>query len=157
MHPDFERHVESALSPLRYSWALMVATSLAWAGMGLIASPVVSLSHAGGVSMLTRVLASLGLFCALATIWVDRAVITPKRMAALITVPDLALLRRHLLGGHLVLWSLALLPTVFGFAQLLLDGSLGIHLTLCAASLATLALLMPTRARVTARMEAVLR
>ena len=78
-------------------------------------------------------------------------------MAAVITVPDQALVQRHLLAGHLVLWSFAQLPALFGFAQLLLDGSLGAHLALCAVSLAILALLMPTRARIRTRMEAVLR
>lgn len=157
MYPDFERHVQKALPPLRYSWALMVATSLAWAGMGLIASPVVALSDTGAAPTVTKVLAVLGVLCALATLLVDRAVITPRRMAALIPVPDHALLQRHLLGGHLVLWTLALLPAVFGFAQLLLAGTLVAHLALCALSLIVLALLLPTRARVAARMEAVLR
>ena len=77
-------------------------------------------------------------------------------MAALIPSPTRAR-QRHLLAGHLALWSFAELPALFGFAQLLLDGSLGAHLALCAVSLAILALLMPTRARITTRMEAVLR
>ena len=72
-------------------------------------------------------------------------------------VPDHALVQRHLLAGHLVLWSFAEVPALFGFAQLLLDGALGTHLALCAVSLAILALLMPTRARIATRMEAVLR
>jgi hypothetical protein len=157
MHPDIEQHVQSALSPLRVSWSLMLAASFAWAALGLFASPVVSLSEVPAATPWTTVLIVLGVLSAGATLLIDRAVITPQRMAAVITIPDLALIKRHLLAGHLVLWSFAQLPALFGFAQLLLDGSLGAHLTLCAGSLAVLALLMPTRARIRTRMEAVLR
>jgi len=157
MHPDIEQHVQSALSPLRVSWSFMLAASFAWAALGLFASPVVSPSYSSTATSWTTVLIVLGVLSAGATLLIDRAVITPKRMAALITVPDHALVQRHLLAGHLVLWSFAQLPALFGFAQLLLDGSLGAHLGLCAVSLAVLALLMPTRARIRTRMEAVLR
>jgi hypothetical protein len=157
MHPDIEQHVQSALSPLRVSWSLMLAASFAWAALGLFASPVVSLSDTPAATPWTTVLIVLGVLSAGVTLLIDRAVITPKRMAAVITIPDQALIQRHLLAGHLVLWSFAQLPALFGFAQLLLDGLLGAHLALCAVSLAVLALLMPTRARIRARMEAVLR
>ena len=157
MRADVERHVQSALSPLRASWSFMIAASLAWAGLGLLASPVVAPPDAAPAPASTLALAALGVASAVATIWVDRAIVTPERMAALIPVPDHALARRHLLAGHLALWSLAELPALFGFAQLLLDGSLATHLMLCAVSLTTLAVLMPTRARVAARMAAVLR
>lgn len=157
MRPDIERQLRSALRPLRVSWAFMVAASLGWAGLGVLASPVVSPSGTTTATPLTTALAVLGVICALATLWIDRAVITAKRMAALIPDPDHALLQRHLLAGHLVLWSLAVLPALFGFAQLLLDGDLRIHLALCAVSLGVLALLMPTQARITARVAAVLR
>jgi len=134
----------------------MLAASIAWAGLGLFASPVFSLSDTPAGTPLTMLLTALGVISAVATLWIDRALITPKRMAALIPIPDHALAQRHLLAGHLVLWSFAVLPALFGFAQLLLDGALGTHLALCAVSLAILALLMPTRARITARMAAVL-
>lgn len=156
MRPEFEHHVDTTLTALRVSWSLMLVASFAWAALGLFASPLVSSADAPGTARSTIVLAVLGFGSALATLWVDRAVITAKKMAALIPVPDAALVRRHLLAGHLVLWSFAELPALFGFAQLLLDGSLAVHLALCAASLAVLAVLMPTRARITARMEAVL-
>lgn len=156
MRPDIERSVQAALRPLRVSWSLMLAASIVWAVMGMIASPVVSPSEITTLTPLTLTLAVLGVLSALGTILVDRLVITPERMAAVITLPDAALVQRHLLAGQLVLWSFAVLPALFGFAQLLLDGSLGIHLALCAASLAVLALLLPTRARVTTRIAAVL-
>ena len=156
MRPDLQRHVESALRPLRVSWSLMLVASLAWAGLGLFAAPVVSPSDPPELAPSSKVLAVLGVVSSVATLWVDRKVITAKRMAALVPVPDHALVLRHLLAGHLVLWSFAEVPALFGFAQLLLGGSLGIHLALCAASLSLLALLMPTRARITGRMETVL-
>ncbi len=156
MHPDLERHVRSALPSLRVSWYLMLVASLAWAGLGLFAAPAGLASDPITARKLTVVLATLGALCAVATLWIDRAVITTERMVAVIPVFDYALVQRHLLAGHLVLWSFAELPALFGFAQLLLDGSLGMHLALCAVSLATLAILMPTRARIAARMEAVL-
>jgi len=153
---DIERCVQSALRPLRVSWALMVAASLAWAGLGLFASPVMSPSDSSAATPWSVVITALGALSAIATLVIDRAVITPRRMAALITVPDEALIQRHLLAGHLVLWSFAVLPALFGFAQLLLDGALSAHLALCAASLAILAILMPTQARITTRIAAVL-
>jgi hypothetical protein len=157
MHPDIEQHVQAALSPLRVSWSFMLTSSFAWAALGLFASPVMPLSYSSTATSWTTTLVALGVLSAGATLLIDRAVITPKRMAAVITVPDQALIQRHLLAGHLVLWSFAQLPALFGFAQLLLDGSLGPHLALCAVSLAILAQLMPTRARIMTRMEAVLR
>ena len=156
MHPDSERRVQAALPPLRVSWSLMLAASLGWAWLGAIASPAGSPPDATATPPFTMALAALGALCALATLWIDRAIITPERMAALMPVPDHALAQRHLLAGHLALWSLAVLPALFGFAQLLLGGALATHLALCAASLAILALLMPTRARIAARLEAVL-
>ena len=156
MRPDIERHVQESLAPLRVSWSFMLAACLAWAALGLFASPVISPSNSPTAKPWTTVIIAFGVLSAVATILIDRAIITPKRMAALITVPDLALVQRHLLAGHLVLWSFAQLPALFGFAQLLLDGSLGAHLALCAVSLAILALLMPTRTRIATRMEAVL-
>ena len=135
----------------------MLAASLAWAGLGLFASPVVSPSDAPAATPWTMVARRSRRAQRRQHALIDRAVITPTRMAALIPVPDHALVQRHLLAGHLVLWSFAELPALFGFAQLLLDGALGTHLALCAVSLAILALLMPTRARISARMEAVLR
>jgi len=156
VHPDTEHHVQAMLPSLRVSWFLMVAASLAWAGLGLFASPVVSPSDTPAATPWTMSLTVLGVLSAVATIWIDRVAITPKRMAALIPVFDFALVQRHLLAGHLVLWSFAMLPSLFGFAQLLLDGALEIHLALCAVSLAILALLMPTRARISTRVAAVL-
>ena len=155
MSSALERHVRSLLTPLRCCWAFMLAAALAWAGLGLFAAPAGTPS--GAPTPFTAAIAALGVLCAAAAVWIDRAVLTPGRIAGLVPLPDLALARRHLLAGHLALWSIAELPALFGFAQLLLDGPLGTHLALCAVSLAILALLMPTRARVTARLEAVLR
>lgn len=157
MHPDIERHVQSSLPSLRISWACMLAAAFAWTGLGLFASPVLSPSETAAASSWSLVLAALGALSALATLWIDRRVITPARMAGLIPVFDHALVQRHLLAGHLVLWSFAELPALFGFAQLFLDGPPGTHLALSATSLAILALLMPTRARITTRIEAVFR
>jgi len=154
---DIENYIRSALPPLRISWSFMLAASLAWAGLGLYASPVISPSDSTAGTPWTIVLTVLGVLSAVATLWIDRAVITPRRMAALITVPDQALVQRHLLAGHLVLWSFAVLPALFGFAQLLLDGKVGTHLALSALSLVILARLMPTRKRITTRLEAVIR
>jgi len=156
VHPEIERNLQSALPPLRGSWSLMLGACLAWAGLGLFASPVMSPADSPAATPWTIVLTTLGVLCALATLFIDRAVITPKRLAALITIPDQALIQRHLLAGHLVLWSFAVLPALFGFAQLLGAGRLGTHLALCALSLAVLTLLMPTRARITTRLEAVI-
>lgn len=157
MKHGLERHASSALAPLRICWSLMLAASVAWAGLGLLASPAVSLSDTAIATPLSLALAALGVFCAAATLWLDRTVLTPGRIAARLPIPDQALARRHLLAGHLALWSLAVLPAILGFAQLLLDGPLAIHLALCAVSLLILVLLMPTRARVAARLAAALR
>jgi len=149
--------VQSLLPPLRGCWAFMLAAALAWAGLGLFAAPAGTPSGAPAATPVTVAIAALGVLCAVAAIWLDRAILSPGRMAGLVPLPDLTLAQRHQLAGHLALWSIAELPALFGFAQLLLDGSLGTHLALCAVSLAILALLMPTRARITARLEAVLR
>jgi hypothetical protein len=134
----------------------MLVASFALAALGLFAAPVMSPSAPPTMPTSAKLLAALGVLSAVATLWLDRRVITARRMAAVIPVPDHALIQRHLLAGHLVLWSFAELPALFGFAQLLFDGPLVIHLALCASSLAVLALLMPTRSRITARMAAVL-
>ena len=157
MYPEAGPHGRSALLSLRSFWSFMVAASLALAGLGLFASPFVAPSGTATGTPATTALAGLGVLCAAATIWLDRALLSPGRIATRVPIPDPSLVRRHLLLGHLALWSLAELPAVLGFAQLLLDGTLGAHLALCAVSLAVLTLLMPTRRRITARMEAVLR
>lgn len=157
MHPGLGHSVQETLRPLRVAWSLMIAASLAWAALGLFASPVLSPSDATVFTPWTTVLTALGVLSAVGTIWIDQTVIAPKRLAALISLPDQALTRRHLLAGHLILWSFAELPALFGFAQLLLDGALGTHLALCAVSLIILAMLMPTRKRVATRLAAVIR
>ncbi len=92
VHPDLERSVESALPPLRVSWAFMLAASLAWAGLGLFASPVVSPSGStAGTPWTTAADRPSACSALLQRSWLDRAVITPGRLAALITVPDQAL------------------------------------------------------------------
>ena len=156
MHPETERYLPAALRPLRVSWSLMLAASLAWAVLGLFASPVASLAESAAGPALRVALAALGFVCALATIVIELAIITPRRMAALIPAPEQELVQRHLLAGHLVLWSFAVLPAFFGFAQLLLGGAPGTHLALAASSLALLALLLPTRSRIATRVAAVL-
>lgn len=157
MRPDLQHAVRAALSPLRSCWSFMLAASLAWAALGWFASPVLAPSAAPPATPWTTALTVLGALSAVATLWIDRTVITPERMAALIPVPDPALAQRHLLAGHLILWSSAELPALFGFSQLLLDGALGTHLALCALSLTILAILMPTHKRVATRLAAVLR
>ncbi len=134
----------------------MLAASLAWVGLGVFASPVVSPATTLAATPIALAIAALGALCAVAAIWLDRAILTPERIASVVAIPDLSFAQRHLLAGHLALWSIAELPAVLGFAQLLLDGTLATHLALCAASLTVLALLMPTRARIAARLEAVL-
>jgi len=154
MRPDSERHARSVLPSLRYFWAFMLVASLVWTGLGLLASPVAS-PQGAAATPITAAITALGVLCAAVTIWLDRAIFTPARIAGLVPIPDHALAQRHLLAGHLALLSLAEIPALLGFAQLLLDGLLSTHLALCAVSLATLALLMPTRARVTTRLAAV--
>ena len=129
----------------------MLAASFVWAGLGILASPVEAPSGAATATPITATITAAGI------IWLDRAILTPARLAGLVVIPDSALARRHLLAAHLALWSLAQVPALLGFAQLFLDGALRTHLMLCAVSLALLALLMPTRARIAARLEAVLR
>lgn len=157
MHPDIGREVRAALTPLRVCWSFMLAASLAWAALGWFASPVLAPSDTRGATPLTMVLTALGVLSAVATVWVERAVVTPERLAAIMPIPDPALVQRHLLAGQLILWSFAELPALLGFAQLLFDGALETHLALCSVSLALLATLMPTRARITTRLAAVLR
>ena len=135
----------------------MLAASFVWAGLGILASPVEAPSGAATATPITATITALGFLCAAGIIWLDRAILTPARLAGLVVIPDSALARRHLLAAHLALWSLAQVPALLGFAQLFLDGALRTHLMLCAVSLALLALLMPTRARIAARLEAVLR
>ena len=157
MRPDIERHVRLVLPSLRSFWSLMIAASVALAGLGVLASPVASLSGTTTATPVTAATTVFGVLCAAATIWLDRAILTPGRIASAMPIPDHTLAQRHLLAGHLALWSLAEVPALLGFAQLLLDGALGTHLALCAVSLTVLALLMPTRARIAARMTAALR
>jgi len=134
----------------------MLAASLAFVGLGVLAAPVAAASANAALSLLTAALSVLGILCAGTTIWLDRALLAPARLAGLVTIPDGELAKRHLLAAHLALWSLAVLPALLGFAQLLLDGTLAAHLRLCALSLATLAVLMPTQKRIGARLEAML-
>jgi len=151
-----ERHLRDSLPPLRLSWSFMLAANLACAGLGVLAVPVVSLPGKAPASPLAAAIAAFGALVAAATLWLDRRLLAPSRIARVLPVPDPALARRHLLVGHLALWSLAEVPALLGFAQVLLDGTLGAHLALCATSLVLLALLLPTRARITSRMEALL-
>jgi hypothetical protein len=156
VRPDVERRLSSALPALRSAWSLMLAANLAFAGLGALASPVAIAPRDASLSPLAAVFAALAVLCAGATIWLDRAVLAPGRLAGLSSIPDPALAQRHLLAGHLALWSIAVLPALLGFAQLLLDGTPGTHLALCALSLLILAALMPTRSRIGARLEAML-
>lgn len=152
-----ERQVRSALPLLRLCWSLLLAAVLALAGLGGLAAPAAAPQDGASAGPLGAAAVVLGLTCALATLWLDRRILAPHRIALLLQVPDLALARRHLLAGHLALWALAAVPALLGFAQLLLDGRLAAHLALCAVSLAVLALLLPTRARVGARLGAAAR
>lgn len=145
------------LPRLRLFWTAALGASLAFAGLGVLASPVVSPAGAASVPPLAAAIAALGVLCGAATLALDRAILSPGRVAARIPFPDSALAQRYLLAGHLALWSLALLPAMLGFAQLLFDGQLATHLALCAVSAGILALLMPSRSRISARVAAVLR
>ena len=159
MRPEAERCVQHALPRLRLFWGATLGAGLACAGLGALASPVFSASAGGETASppAATAIATLGLLCGAATLALDRALLSPGRIAARVPAPDGALAERYLLVGHLALWSLALLPGLLGFAQLLLDGRLGTHLALCGVSLAALAVLMPSRARIGARVAAALR
>ena len=158
MRPEAEVRVRSALPRLRLFWAAALGATLACAGLGALAAPAVSAAAAGETATppAAVAIATLGALCAAATLALDRALLSPGRIAARLPAPDSALAERYLLVGHLALWSLALLPALLGFAQLLLDGRLGTHLALCGVSLAVLAVLLPSRARVGARIAAAL-
>jgi hypothetical protein len=101
-------------------------------------------------------IAAIGLICALAPLPLDRMILAPGRIAARIPLPDVALTLRHLLAGQLAIWSLAELPAILGFSQLLLGGELPTHLALCSLALVNLGLLLPTKSRITTRVGAVL-
>jgi len=156
VRPESERRVRAALPALRSAWSLMLAANLAFAGLGMLASPVAVAPEHAALPPLAAALSALGVLCAGATIWLDRAILAPGRVGGLSPIPDGELARRHLLAGHLALWSLAILPALLGFAQLLLGGTLAALLALCALSLAILAVLMPTRTRIGTRLEAML-
>lgn len=157
MPPEADRQVRLALPRLRLFWGAMLMASLGFAGLGVLASPVVSAPGAGGSPPLALALAAIGVLCGAAALLLDRVILAPKQVSARFPFPDAVLAQRYLLAGHLALWSLAQLPAILGFTQLLFDGCLRTHLALCAVSLSILALQMPTRARISTRLEAALR
>jgi hypothetical protein len=139
------------------AWAAMLVATLAFAAMGSFAAPAGTPADAGGPKPAATAVAALGLICALTPLPLDRVILAPAKIAARIPLPDLALTLRHLLAGHLALWSLAELPAILGLSQLMLGGALPAHLALCALALANLGLLMPTQARIGARVDAVMK
>jgi hypothetical protein len=136
-------------------WAAMLASTLALAALGRLAVPHEAPAAAGATPAAALAVASLGALCAVLVLVLDRVLLGPKQLAARVGVPDRALAGRYLLAAHLALWALAGVPAILGFAQLLLGGPLRLHYALCALSLGLFALLMPTRARIRARLDAV--
>lgn len=156
MPTDATRHARNGLPQLRVAWFLIVAACLGLAGLGWLASPAEMTAPPAAGRPATLTLTALGVFCALATLGLDRLVLSPEQISTRLPIPDPDLLRRHLLAGHMALWSLAVLPALLGFALVLLGGPPRTHLALCALSLGVLARLMPTRRRIAQRFEAVL-
>jgi len=155
-HPDIARRMRAARSLMLLAWAAMLGASLAFAALGSFATPAGTPADAGGPPAASSAIAALGLICALAPLPLNRAILSPAKIAARIPLPDLTLTLRHLLAGQLALWSLAELPAILGFSQLLLGGALSTHLALCSLALANLALLLPTENRIRTRVDAVL-
>jgi L-asparagine transporter-like permease len=135
-------------------WAGLVASTILLAGatFGLPQREETAPVSAGAAA-----LALLGALAGVAVVLLDRQLLGPRRFAEQVGGADASHAVRHLLLAHLVLWSLAEIPAILGLAQVLLDGNPRWHLALCGISLGILAYLMPTRARVNARLEAVLR
>jgi hypothetical protein len=157
VHPELKRRVRAALPRLRLWWAAMLAASLACAGLGVLASPVLTpWGEAPGPPAAVAV-AVLGVLSAAAVLLLDRALLAPGQVAARVPHPDPDLALRYLLAAHLALWSLATLPAILGFAHLLLGGSLRTNQALCALSLGTLALLAPMQGRIATRVGAAIR
>jgi hypothetical protein len=149
--------MRAALPRLRLFWAAMLAAILGCAGLGVLASPVPSPPVEATTPPAAVVVAALGALCAAAVVLLDRAILAPGQVAARVPLPDPDLALRYLLAGHLALWSLAGLPAIFGFANLLLGGPRRTLLALCAISLGILALLAPTERRIRTRVETALK
>lgn len=156
MHAEIERRVRSAIIRFRLPWAAMVLSSLVFAALGLWVSDTGVVMETG-VSPMSLPVIIVAAGSGALVFFLDRKLLAPRAIAARVPPNDIELALRHLLAGHLVLWSLAVVSPILGFAQLLLGGRPAAHLLLCGASVGILAYLMPTWSRIAARIEAILR
>lgn len=156
MRPEIERRVRSELVWFRLPWSAMVLATLVFAAFGLLV-PEAPATPESRVSPLTTFLIIAAAGNGALIFVLDRKLLAPQAMATRVPRHDVEFARRYLLAGHLVLWSLAEILPILGFAQLLLGGRSGIHLLLCGLSVGILAYLMPTSARIAARIAPILR
>jgi hypothetical protein len=155
VHPEVAGQLAAAArGQLLAGWAPALAAVLGLAALGAWAGPAAGAGGDGGAAALA--VAGAGVLLGAAPGLLGRTLLAPRRLAGLLPLPDLALALRMLLAAHLVLCTLAVLPALLGFAQLLLGGATATHLALCAVSLVDLALLLPTRERFAARVRTVL-
>jgi hypothetical protein len=148
--PEVERQVLAGRARFLLPWAGALAAALGLAALGAAIAQLAP-SPAGADALLPAVAAASGAVVGVAVLLLERRLLEPSRLAARLPAPDVDLALRHILAGHLVLWSLAAVPALLGFAQLLLGGPLRTHLLLCGVSVGTLAYLMPARARLEER------
>lgn len=156
MHPEVERRARAGLPRLRLPWAAMTAAVLLLAGLGISLAGL-DLPRDEPAPPVAIAIVAAGVACGAAVVALDRRILAPSRFAARVGHPDVDHVLRHLLAAHLVLWSSAEVPAILGFASLLAGGGLRGHLLLCGVSLGTMAWLMPTWARIAARVEAVVK
>lgn len=156
MRPEIERAVRAELGRFLIPWGAMALSVLLIAGMGVfLAGDLAAIETSGGGAADTAVAVLAACLAAAAPV-IDRALHDPARFASRVRVPDPQIALRYLLGGHLIVWSLAETPAILGLVQLVLGGSLPRHLLLCGAALGDLAILMPTRRRLGVRVGAAL-
>jgi hypothetical protein len=149
LHPAIERSLRRALPRFLVPWCAMLAAVLVLAGLGAsLPAPVAT--AAASWPLLAAAVA-----CAAFILVLERRLLAPAAFAARVPRHDVEHALRHLLATHLVLWSLVAVIPLLGFAQLLLGGQPSLHLLLCGIAVAVLARLMPTAARLAARIAPV--
>lgn len=144
----------AGLHRFRLPWLGACVASLALAALGMALSGESAPAEAA-LPPPAKALAGLGLICSGTVPFLRRRVLTPARIAAALPSPDSELALRHLLAGSLVLWTIAEVPAILGFAQILVGGNARTHLLLCGVSMGILAWLMPVRAKIAAQSAAV--
>lgn len=149
-----EERVRIALPRFRLFWA---GSCLAVLGLVALGSRAAAGRTPAGeaCTVASALLAAAGVACGIAVLLLDARVLSPARVAAA-SPPEPSAVLRVLLAGHLALWSISVVPAILGLAQLAAGGSLRTHLLLGGISLGALAFLMPTRARIAARVGAAL-